>query len=51
MELRAVAEGVEEKDVADALIALDCQYGQGMYFGAPIPAGELVACLEKTIQA
>jgi EAL domain-containing protein (putative c-di-GMP-specific phosphodiesterase class I) len=50
MELRAVAEGVEEKDVADALIGLDCQYGQGVYFGAPIPASRLVECLEKTSQ-
>ncbi|MDB5396533.1 MAG: hypothetical protein JWM91_4039 [Rhodospirillales bacterium] len=47
MELRAVAEGVEEKDVADELLALDCKYGQGLYFGPPAPAGELVDCLEQ----
>jgi EAL domain-containing protein (putative c-di-GMP-specific phosphodiesterase class I) len=47
MELRAVAEGVEEEEVADALIGLGCQYGQGLYFGAPIPASGLAACLEK----
>jgi EAL domain-containing protein (putative c-di-GMP-specific phosphodiesterase class I) len=51
MELRAVAEGVEKKEVADALIGLDCQYGQGLYFGAPIPASGLVECLGKNIQA
>jgi EAL domain-containing protein (putative c-di-GMP-specific phosphodiesterase class I) len=47
MELRAVAEGVEEKEVADELLALDCKYGQGLYFGAPVPAGALVAALEQ----
>jgi len=45
MELRAVAEGVAEKGVADALLALDCQYGQGLYFGEPIPAAGLAAWL------
>ena len=47
MELRAVAEGVEEKDVADALLELDCQYGQGLYFGEPVPASGLAAWLER----
>ncbi len=45
MELRAVAEGVEEKEVADALLALDCEFGQGIYFGAPVPASGLAALL------
>ena len=49
MELRAVAEGVEEKEVADELLALGCRYGQGMYFGAPVPAGDLAALLELAI--
>jgi EAL domain-containing protein (putative c-di-GMP-specific phosphodiesterase class I) len=47
MELRAVAEGVEEKEVADALFELGCEYGQGVYFSAPFPAGELDPALEK----
>ena len=51
MELRAVAEGVEEKDVADALIGLGCEYGQGVYFGPPVPASGLADCLETRIRA
>jgi diguanylate cyclase len=51
MELRAVAEGVEEKDVADALIGLGCEYGQGLYFGCPVPASGLADCLERSVQA
>jgi EAL domain-containing protein (putative c-di-GMP-specific phosphodiesterase class I) len=51
MELRAVAEGVEEKNVADALIGLGCEYGQGVYFGAPVPASGLAECLERSVRA
>ncbi|HEX4504843.1 MAG TPA: EAL domain-containing protein [Alphaproteobacteria bacterium] len=47
MELRAVAEGVEDKAVADALLGLNCGYGQGLYFGEPVPASGLAACLER----
>jgi EAL domain-containing protein (putative c-di-GMP-specific phosphodiesterase class I) len=47
MGLSAVAEGVEEREVADALAALGCRYGQGMYFGAPVPAAGLVRRLEQ----
>jgi EAL domain-containing protein (putative c-di-GMP-specific phosphodiesterase class I) len=47
MELRAVAEGIAEKGVADALLGLECQYGQGLYFGEPVPASGLAACLER----
>jgi EAL domain-containing protein (putative c-di-GMP-specific phosphodiesterase class I) len=47
MEIRAVAEGVEEKEVADALLALECEYGQGVFFSAPVPAGELPATLAQ----
>jgi len=45
MELRAVAEGVEDKTIAEALRRLNCRYGQGLYFGEPVPAGGLAAWL------
>ena len=47
MELRAVAEGIAERGVAEALLDLDCRYGQGLYFGEPIPASGLSANLEQ----
>jgi EAL domain-containing protein (putative c-di-GMP-specific phosphodiesterase class I) len=47
MELRAVAEGVANKGVAEALLGLNCRYGQGLYFGEPIPASGLAARLER----
>jgi EAL domain-containing protein (putative c-di-GMP-specific phosphodiesterase class I) len=51
MELRAVAEGIAEKGVAEALVDLGCQYGQGCYFGEPVPASGLAACLERLRKA
>jgi EAL domain-containing protein (putative c-di-GMP-specific phosphodiesterase class I) len=47
MELRAVAEGIAEKGVADALLDLGCQYGQGLFFGVPAPASGLAAYLKQ----
>lgn len=45
--LRAVAEGVAQKDVAEALLELGCEYAQGLYFGEPVPASRLGECLER----
>ena len=47
MGLRTVAEGVEEREVADELITLGCQYGQGTRFGHPVPASRLPELLER----
>jgi EAL domain-containing protein (putative c-di-GMP-specific phosphodiesterase class I) len=49
MGMRAVAEGVERREVADALLVLGCQFGQGLYFGAPVPADELPTLLKNSI--
>lgn len=45
MELRAVAEGIAKRDVAEALLDLGCPYGQGLHFGEPVPASGLPARL------
>lgn len=34
----AVAEGVEEREQADMLRSLQCEYAQGFYFSRPVPA-------------
>ncbi len=47
MGLRSVAEGIEEADVADELMSLGCQYGQGTRFGPPVPAIGLPELLER----
>jgi diguanylate cyclase (GGDEF)-like protein/PAS domain S-box-containing protein len=39
--LQTVAEGVETREQADALLALGCEAAQGYLFGRPVPAGEL----------
>ena len=38
--LTVVAEGIEERAQADALLALGCPLGQGYLFSRPLPAGE-----------
>jgi diguanylate cyclase (GGDEF)-like protein len=44
MDLSVVAEGIEDAAVADALVAMDCDIGQGYFYGKPVTAAEF----EKT---
>ncbi|HYX44783.1 MAG TPA: GGDEF domain-containing protein [Acidimicrobiales bacterium] len=39
--LAAVAEGIERPEQAEILSTLGCRYGQGLWLGPPMPAGEL----------
>jgi len=43
--LSVTAEGVEDRETADALAALDCDYLQGYLFSRPLPQNEFVAWL------
>lgn len=43
--LSVIAEGIESRDQLAALVALGCEYGQGYFFGRPLPADELEATL------
>jgi diguanylate cyclase (GGDEF)-like protein/PAS domain S-box-containing protein len=45
LDLRTVAEGIEVAEQQRALMALGCQFGQGYYFGAPLPADQMEALL------
>jgi len=40
LELKVVAEGIEEQQQADFLQQLDCEYGQGYLYSKPVPAAE-----------
>ncbi|GLS90903.1 GGDEF-domain containing protein [Psychromonas marina] len=40
LNLKVVAEGIEEQAQADFLKRLDCEYGQGYLFSKPLPADE-----------
>lgn len=44
LELRVVAEGVEDRATLNALRALGCDVAQGYLLGRPMPVDELVAC-------
>ncbi|MGH2499120.1 MAG: putative bifunctional diguanylate cyclase/phosphodiesterase, partial [Candidatus Limnocylindria bacterium] len=43
--LGVVAEGVEDRETWDALLALGCDRAQGYYLSRPLPAGELTRWL------
>ena len=41
-ELEAIVEGIETPGQAASLQAMGCLYGQGYYFGRPVPAAEIL---------
>jgi diguanylate cyclase (GGDEF)-like protein len=43
--LSTVAEGIENADQLAMLQSMDCEYGQGYFFGRPMPADEVSAFL------
>jgi diguanylate cyclase (GGDEF)-like protein/PAS domain S-box-containing protein len=43
--LRVIAEGIENHGQLAALLALGCEFGQGYFFGRPLPADEVEAML------
>jgi diguanylate cyclase (GGDEF)-like protein/PAS domain S-box-containing protein len=45
--LRVIAEGIEHPTQIQALIALNCEYGQGYHFARPQPAAEIEALLAE----
>jgi predicted signal transduction protein with EAL and GGDEF domain len=49
LEMRTVAEGIEDDAVADQLRALGCDYGQGWHFAKPMPVPEYEAWLGARI--
>lgn len=40
-DMRVIAEFVSDEEIRKTIIDLGCDYGQGYYFGAPIPAAEI----------
>ncbi|MDE6373897.1 MAG: EAL domain-containing protein, partial [Clostridia bacterium] len=44
---RIVAEGVETKEMVDALVALGCDYLQGYYFSKPVPKEQFIEFIKN----
>ena len=42
LKMAVVAEGIQERDELAALLALDCDYGQGYYFSRPVEAAQAI---------
>jgi sensor c-di-GMP phosphodiesterase-like protein len=47
LDLKVIAEGIEEEAQADRLIAFGCRSGQGFLYGKPMAAEEALAYLER----
>jgi EAL domain-containing protein (putative c-di-GMP-specific phosphodiesterase class I) len=45
--LRVVAEGVEEREQVERLVALGCDVLQGFFLGPPVPADDVAAAGEE----
>ncbi len=45
--IEIIAEGIEEKAIAQKLLQMGCKYGQGYYFTKPLPERELTTLLLK----
>jgi diguanylate cyclase (GGDEF)-like protein/PAS domain S-box-containing protein len=41
--LSVIAEGIESRAIADLLLRMGCEEGQGYFFGKPMPSGEFEA--------
>jgi diguanylate cyclase (GGDEF)-like protein len=41
LDMRVVAEGIEDQRSLDMLVSMGCDYGQGFYIARPMPAGQL----------
>ena len=42
LDYRIIAEGIEEKSVADDLLSLGCESAQGYFYAKPMPMGDLI---------
>ncbi|MCB1049150.1 MAG: EAL domain-containing protein [Acidobacteria bacterium] len=47
LNLKVIAEGVEEKEQLDFLASLECEEVQGYYYSRPLPADQFQAFIEK----
>ena len=45
LDLTTVAEGIENKQILDAVNGVGCTYGQGYFFAKAMPAGDVAAFL------
>ena len=46
LEMRVVAEGIENQQTLDMLIGMGCDYGQGFYIGRPMPMADMPSWVE-----
>jgi diguanylate cyclase len=48
LDLRVVAEGIENQQTLDMLVGMGCDFGQGYYIARPMPLAELPPWVESS---
>jgi diguanylate cyclase (GGDEF)-like protein/PAS domain S-box-containing protein len=51
LKMGVIAEGIETQELAERLLRMGCQFGQGFYYSRPLPAAASLAFLEKCSRA
>jgi EAL domain-containing protein (putative c-di-GMP-specific phosphodiesterase class I) len=51
LDVKVIAEGVEDEETVNALAALECDMAQGFYISRPLPLAELVAWFQAPVLA
>ena len=49
LDMRVVAEGIEEAEQLSCLADMDCDFGQGYFMSRPLPADDVLKLLGKTL--
>jgi diguanylate cyclase (GGDEF)-like protein len=47
LDMKVVAEGIENRQILDMLVGMGCDYGQGFHIARPMPAAELLPWAES----
>ena len=51
LQIISIADGVERRDQADAVLAMGCKAAQGDYYGPPVPSEQVDSLVRSVAEA